>query len=147
MSNMQSELSRAAALTFECLSFMLPADDAAPEDDAPAAARAQVRFTGPFDGGLVVMACESLLPALTANMLGAESPPPGDQQLDALGEVANVVCGNLLPVIGGAEQIFRIEAPRVEPVSEQRPPEGNVAANTRLRLDEGWVELWLLLDA
>jgi hypothetical protein len=32
-------------------------------------------------------------------------------QRDALGEVANVVCGNLLPLVAGAEAVFRLSAP------------------------------------
>ena len=147
MANLDSELGRAAALTFECLSFMLPTEDAASNSLAPPAARAGVRFDGPFAGELIVLASEDLLPALAANMLGSDGPPPSAQQLDALGEVANVVCGNLLPAIGGRQQVFRIEPPRVLAGPASTPPSQGVAATARLVLDEGWADLWLLLDS
>jgi len=36
---------------------------------------------------------------LTANVLGEEGTPDESMQRDALGELANIVCGNVLPAI------------------------------------------------
>jgi hypothetical protein len=55
---------------------------------------------------------EAMMPALAANMLGVdEPPPPPADQRDALGELANVLCGNLLPEIAGTEHVFLLAAP------------------------------------
>ena len=53
------------------------------------------------------------LAELTANMVGAEDPSdvPPEQQTDGLKELVNVICGNLLPVLAGAEVVFDVHAP------------------------------------
>jgi len=60
-----------------------------------------VDFTGRFTGGMELALSASVLAELAANMLGAEEGTTlsADEQRDALRELANVVCGNLLPAI------------------------------------------------
>lgn len=105
-------LRQAAVLTFEELGFMfLEAELCAAA--APLAATANVAFRGPFTGRLQVAMSAGVLAEITANMLGEVSSPSLVQQCDALGEIANVVCGNVLPRIAGSHQIFRLAAPVV----------------------------------
>ncbi len=89
---------------------------------------AQVSFSGPARGVLEVRVAAAVLPELAGNMLGAMNAPSQEDQLDALGEVANVVCGNFLPVWRGAEAVFDISAPVVclEGMDAGRPPDGAV---------------------
>lgn len=108
---LDSSLREAAVATFEQVVFLLP--DTPPDEQQQARqvqAVATISFTGPAEGVLQVWACEGLLPHLTANMLG-EEPVSEALQLDALGEIANIICG----------QIF----PHLEPLSsfQQTPPE------------------------
>ena len=110
-SALSNSLRQAAVSTFEQVVFLLP--DTPP--DAQQRARevravATIAFSGPAHGVLQVRACEGLLPRLTANMLGQEIESE-IVQLDALGEIANIICG----------QIF----PHLDPISafEQKPPE------------------------
>ena len=70
-----------------------------------------VSFRGPLSGRLVLRASSEILPGVAANMLGADGEYPLAVQRDALGELANVICGNLLPMIGGAEAVFVLSAP------------------------------------
>ena len=89
----------AAVNTFEQLVFMLP--DTPPDDEQRSrkvAAIASIIFTGPASGILQVRACEGLLPHLTSAMLGDDSAN-ATLQLDALGEIANVICGQIFPSI------------------------------------------------
>ena len=100
----KQKIYRAAALTFEELGLLLPMQ----EDEESAADRRSdvavcVDFTGPFSGSMVMKATADLLAALAANMLGVRETPSPDEQRDALGEAANVVCGNLLPAIAEDE--------------------------------------------
>jgi chemotaxis protein CheY-P-specific phosphatase CheC len=112
LSNQQ--LSDIAARTFENLAFLftLAEGESAPADPAIPAA-AGVRFEGPLSGRLVVTVDQAMLPVLAANMLGLEpgqAPTVGDQ-CDALKELANVLCGNILPELAGTEAVFTVRPP------------------------------------
>ncbi len=124
--------------TCEMLAFMFPMlpDDDPPADEATAAVR--VDFSGPVSGYLLVTAPRRMLPALASNMLGLE-PDEIDEcaGVDALKELGNVICGNLLPALAGPEPVFRMSPPR--PCDAPAPPDG--AAPVRAWLDEGWVEV------
>ena len=39
--------------------------------------------------------------------------PPKSLQYDALGEIANVICGNMLPCIAGSKEFFYVSAPKM----------------------------------
>ena len=137
-----SELERVAAESFAALSFMLPVDE--PGDGAqPALGEAvmvAVAFHGPQTGLLTLAVSAEMLPVLAGNMTGEEAPPAAEQQHDALREMLNVICGNILPVLGGVEAVFDVGAPficpRVVTSADVKP-----VATARLNLDSGRVEL------
>jgi CheY-specific phosphatase CheX len=109
----EKDLRRAAALTFEELGFLLPELDLNEEQkQADTGAGVYVDFVGPFNGRVVVKIGSDLMPVLAANMLGQEETPSLSQQRDAQGELANVICGNLLPMIAGSQAVFHIQAPQ-----------------------------------
>lgn len=102
----------AAVNTFEQMAFLLP--DTAPDEQQLAqkvSAVASIIFTGPASGILQVRACEGLLPVLATNMLGAE-PRNQTLQLDALGEIANMICGQIFPSID-PQQAFEQLPPQI----------------------------------
>ena len=148
MSNRFDEaLRKVAEETFETLAFILPV----PEEDGAEAAclpqvAASVAFTGPFGGSIALAVSAEMLPALGANMLGLDDgdEPPLDKQLDALGELLNIICGNLLPVIGGSEAVFDVHAPEILP-DGPAPHERTPAATAHLSLTDGQAELALFL--
>jgi CheY-specific phosphatase CheX len=113
-------LSRVTEEIFEKLAFMFsyPEEGFEAEIDSPAAAPpvvTEVFFKGPFSGRLVMSLSPRLLPELAGNMLGAddnEATTP-DQQYDALKELINVICGNLLPKIAGKQAIFNVNTPKI----------------------------------
>ena len=133
-------------MTFEDLGFLLPDEDLNDEQKAAQGeARVSIAFKGPFDGELVVRLYGGVLPGMTANMLGEMEPPEVSMQNDAFGEIANVICGNALPVIAGSRQVFDLGAPEVE-----RLPQGSwkqsgqaPAAEISLGLEEGRAEVLL----
>jgi hypothetical protein len=89
----------AAVNTFEQMAFLLP--DTSPDEkqlSCKVMAVASIIFTGPASGILQVRACEGLLQRLATNMLGAE-PANQKLQLDALGEIANMICGQIFSSI------------------------------------------------
>ncbi len=106
-----ASLLRAATSTFEELALLLaaPAPADAPAPDVSAAAT--VPFDGPRRGRVAVGVSASLLPSIAANMLGFDATPDAALQRDALGELANVVCGNVVPSLTGDGAAFRLGAP------------------------------------
>ena len=73
---LETELYKAATLTFEEMGFLLPTPEIGEQQlNAQVEATVSVEFKGPFSGKLLVRVCGGLLPILAANMLGEEDVP------------------------------------------------------------------------
>jgi len=138
-------IARVAQEVLETMAFalVLPGE---PEtaSDGPVV-RSTVGFEGPFCGSVSLAVPEAVLPELAATMLGAEESggPTPEQQSDALGELANVMCGNLVQALAGPEPVFRLDAPRVATEPETAPDPGVRTVAARVALENGWAELSL----
>ncbi len=145
--SVETELYRAAMLTFEELSLMLPAPGIEPwQRKAPLTSAVRIDFSGPLEGSLVVSIYGDLLPAMAANMLGQDNAPSREEQLDALGEVANVICGNALPGIGGVDAVFQIASPRIISTAEAVRLCTDRHTQVQVGLDQGYANICLLLN-
>lgn len=119
-----------------------------------AAVTAKVSFTGPFKGTLIMAVSTEALPEMTGNMLGIEDgeETTTDQQYDAVKELINVICGNMLPAIAGKETLFNVDPPEIvqniddvfKDFSAENGPEP--AAQARLDIDEGQCDLLLFIE-
>ncbi len=139
---LETELYRAATMTFEELSFLLPTPEIDEEQlNAPVEAAVSVDFEGPFSGRLLVKVCGGLLPVITANMLGEEEAPSRSQQYDALGEIANVICGHMLPGIAGSKDIFHVSPPKMVESTDSPP-----MAEVQVGLGAGRADLLLFVS-
>src|SRR5262245_19442049 len=105
----------AAAAAFKAFAFIY-AEPTEPHlgVDSREDASAAVDFEGPLSGRLVLRVSGGVLPTLAATMLGQDEPPAAALQRDALGEVANVICGALLPTLGGPSAVFALARPTVD---------------------------------
>lgn len=130
--------------------FLMSEDEAAGAPEAEAVI-ASVDFSGPFAGALFISGPKQMLPELASNMLGYEEgaePPTSSVQNDALQELLNVICGNLLPEIAGAEAVFKVHAPKlhggdlIPQTFQDLPPAGTA----ELYSEYGKLELALFLD-
>jgi CheY-specific phosphatase CheX len=144
----KEELLQAAVLTFEELCFLFPEPELHElQRQATVDVAVCVAFSGPFRGYLLIKVCGGLLPMLAANMLGQANAPPEDQQYDALGEVANVVCGNLLPRIAGAREVFQLGSPHLVECSDTTGDKaGSLAAEVQVGVEAGRIELLLFAE-
>jgi hypothetical protein len=146
MSQYQQQLTEVTARTLEELCFFFPMPLLSDEQrDAVVDAAMSVRFAGPLRGRLVVRMCGGVLPILTSNMLGDADGDPRMQR-DALAEVANVICGNLLPLIAGADAEFSLDAPQPVVVLANAGPEPHTTLQFGLE-DIGRADVYLYLDA
>lgn len=141
-------LYRAAALTFEELGFMFPSQDLDPlQKFAPVDGVASVDFEGPCSGRLVVRLAGGVLPVLTANMMGELEAPSEKLQDDAIGEIANIICGNLLPSLAGVKQVFHLDPPITRPPRDAVAPVAGLTpeAEVQIGLEEGRADILLFI--
>ena len=146
--NLVSELSKAAVLTFEELGFMFPSlelDEV--QERAPFETKVSVGFTGPFSGTLVMSMFGGLLPVIAANMLGEADTPTVSQQQDALKEIANVICGNMLPGIAGPKEIFHVDSPQILEAGDEYVVSGEESkTESVIGIEQGRADLQLYLN-
>jgi hypothetical protein len=83
-------------------------------------------------------------------MLGEDEDTvlPEQQQHDALGELANVICGNVVQALAGPQPVFRLDSPRIDPnpAPGSSPASGQSLTSTCISLESGWVELVLCVE-
>jgi len=153
-SELDSILLDVAQEVFASLAFLLPIPQQqdAQVDRQTKTVTASVAFRGPFEGILFVRVDEQMLPAMAANMLGLDfdESPTLKQQHDAFKELANVVCGNLLPAIAGPEAVFEVQTPQVLPPDQRVPQSAEkrpAVSMVDLAMDEGRAELALFTNS
>lgn len=122
--------------------FSFPEEDREPLD-GPDTLGARVAFTGPFSGALHLRVGRDIGPELAGNMLGVdpEETTP-EQRDDAVRELINVICGNLLPAIAGKRAVFNVEPPVILGPAESETDDPPLA-EARLSLEEGECDIRL----
>jgi CheY-specific phosphatase CheX len=142
-----SRLAEVTIDTLEKLAFLFASPvEAPPAVEERTFSTVRVDFAGAFSGGMEVSLSGPVLAELAANMLGAmegETLSAGEQQ-DALKELANVICGNVLPMLVGHEAEFNIQAPYLIPADRQewKAPE----ASCHLVLENGICRVRVKVD-
>jgi chemotaxis protein CheY-P-specific phosphatase CheC len=83
---------------------------------------ANMYFKGPRSGKLGIVVPVDICPVIAANILGmdVEDLSSQDQDFDALKEVLNVICGNVLTTLEGDEAVFDLTVPETQFVSAQK---------------------------
>ena len=146
-------LAAVAAETLERLAFLFSSPQEENKGLISNSMAASISFKGPFSGRLVMKMSALAVLELSANMLGIdEDKVTIEQQSDAIKETINIICGNLLPVIGGNQVEFNINSPEIisELRDEERIPENNdkgrPLALAKLIIDDEPYELYLFVD-
>jgi hypothetical protein len=142
MMQAKEALYSAAITTFEDLAFAVADRHQDGVDAAAWVGEARVEFEGPWSGELVVRLDAIALARLSANMLGHDVPPTPELQRDALAELANVICGHVLPVVAGSDVVFYLQAPLLGDADERSGDRDGV--RVVLSLDGGHAEVILL---
>ena len=145
---LQNQLFEASQAAFEQAAFMLVSRK---PDDVQAAARIEqavsVSIEGPLSGRMVLGVSRELFPVLAGNMVGDDTPLPEDQQRDALGEMANIIAGAILPVLSGPSTVFRLGRPEPTDLAvEEARSDIDRAVRIDLGVDEGRAEILLWLE-
>ena len=142
-----SPLVEAASETFESLAYFFAEPgtaDAVPTDEVDGVVG--VAFSGPAHGGVILQLSGGVLPALAANMLGLDEQSSSHDQRDALGEAANVICGNVLPRIAGTAAVFALGVPMpYRSWDEAVEVLGALTARVRLDVEGGRADVGLVM--
>ncbi len=137
----QEELMNVATSVLEDLCFAL-VDEESDEDDFPVEATALVRFSGPRDGRLLIRTRGDVAGALVRDMMGEDEEVGDDDRRDGLGEIANVLCGNIVAQFGPVDSAFDLEAPRVG-IGDAFPSDASPEVCATVCVDEGMIEIEL----
>lgn len=145
-------LREATEETFGSMAFMFPlSEEEATDGPAGKTVTAQVAFCGPRRGGMTIAVPQEMMAPLAANMLGLEGDTPAsdEQQIDALKEILNVICGNLLPLIGSNLDVYNVGAPAiVEAGALGEPAAGQQTQGLgRIYLDGGRVDVAMYVES
>ncbi len=115
--NLNEVVSEVVCDVFEKLAFMFGevSDEAELPQTATKYVEASMTFSGDMTGTIALAVPAEVCPEIAANVLGMD---PDDelvaaQATDALKEVLNVICGNLLTAIAGEEPVFDLSVPAV----------------------------------
>ena len=137
--------------TIEKLAFLFAFPDDERKTDVPSPAiTGRVVFGGYFPGSMVIRLSTSILPELSANMLGLDEDEIAFQdQQDAFKEMINVICGNTLPAIAGDEVEFNIGAPEILSENDALIEVGkeNPTCLTKLMLNDGFCDVYFIIDS
>lgn len=105
--------------------------------------RSVISFNGAASGKMIFEpSSENFLTAIAANMLGIEDPDEKEKS-GALCEIANIVCGNTVPLFAHDDQICFIEPPAVlaGEVDMDEGMETMKKESVQVFLDEGAVRI------
>lgn len=143
------EIYKIALNALEITCYMFPLEDweiEDPEDISKPSGtmRSVVHFQGAAEGGMVFNPSDDLLEALAANMLGEDSTSKEEKE-GALCEIANIICGNTVPLFSKNESICTLKPPRIiakEEVADQLF-DGLEKEEVQVLLDEGTIDITL----
>ncbi len=145
--DLSDHLRRSAVRTFEELAFVFTDSELDQvQMTAPFEAGAWVAFDGPMRGRLTIHLYGRVLATLTHNMLPDLEESSPAMQLDTLKEIANVICGNLLPNLAGQEAVFDLHPPESEDSDALPDVARSPAARVPVGLETGRAELLLYLE-
>jgi len=136
-----------AATTFEITCYMFPLEEWEIEDEVLTVPkvgdlRSVVTFDGAAEGGMVIKPSDDLLGAMAGNMLGVEEADI-EQKKGALCEIANIICGNTVPLFAKNKKICYIRPPRIAESDEDTDRTfGHMSKESlNVYLDEGVAEI------
>ena len=146
--SLEAVLVGATQSALEKAAFMF-AEPGAPEsvaDDGAAPVVATVAFAGSHHGAFSLAFPARLLPVLAVNVLGDDEPPDAATQRDALGELANIICGNVLPALN-PEGKYSLGPPAVGGSSAVAGPDSVRVARGDMQVEGEKIEASLWLSA
>jgi hypothetical protein len=117
--------------TLANLAFMFVDDEQVDPDPHEDWFQTTIRYKGPGSGQLGLICPRSFTTALAANLLGVnpEDRQANSKAIDAVKELMNILCGQLVTQVYGSDVLFNLSIPRCrlldEPPCLHGPDDGN----------------------
>ncbi|HNT33855.1 MAG TPA: chemotaxis protein CheX [bacterium] len=114
---MTETLNRIVCDVFERMAFMF--GEIVEKASLPSLQRtgylAKMGFEGPICGSVSMAVAQSMCPVIAANVLGMDEDDEfvTEKSLDALKEMLNVICGQIVTSLAGDEPVFDLSVPQV----------------------------------
>jgi len=118
------------------------------QENLPLEAAAQVKYrSDDITGKLLIETRGGLFSAIATNIL-SNNDPSAQQKKDALKEIANIICGNVVPSLGGGGREYKIEAPRYLNKDDLLKEEwqNEPVAEIALNFNDGRADIKLFVD-
>lgn len=146
----ENALKEASIRTFEDVCFMYLVPELKDfQKDLVLDAAAAVKYRGDYTGKLIIETRGDLFTAIATNMLSNEVPN-SQQKKDALGEIANIICGNVVPSLGRqGSRGYKIESPTLlnkEELLKDKEKESPLAEIV-LNFKEGRADIKFFVDS
>jgi CheY-specific phosphatase CheX len=141
-------LEEATISTFEDTCFMYAVPELKKiQNNLKSEAASEVRYKGDYTGKLLVETSGGLFSAIAANILSNDNPTPR-QKKDALGEIANIICGNIVTCLGRGKHGYKIESPMFLSKSKMGKEEekNKPLSEITLNFNEGRVDVKFFVD-
>ena len=122
-------------------------DDEKPQFHDAEVLLSDLAFAGPFRGKVGLSLSRELATELGVNILGVdpENAPP-EIANDAIKELTNIICGDLLFRLYGPQAVFDLCVPELHATSSGAAPKSSTAV-VELSVEGHRVTAWLVLDA
>ncbi len=150
--NIKDEIKKIAYDTFQITCYMFPLDEweageVAVSESPDYQKRAVVAFDGAVNGMMVIKPCRQMYDAIAANMLGVDEATDADKEA-ALCEVANIVCGNTVPLFARNSKICLIKPPQILKQNQQfkKKTAGMNREVLEIFFDEGTAEISIFYE-
>lgn len=148
----KDEIKKIAYETFQITCYMFPLEDweageMTCSEIPDYQTGAVVAFDGAANGMLVIKPCRQMYEAIAANMLGVDEATDSEKEA-ALCEIANIVCGNTVPLFANNSKICLIKPPEI--MKENHPLEkktvGMYKEVIEIFFDEGAAEISIFYE-
>lgn len=142
-----------ACQTFEITCYMFPLEEWELEEQGVVelgndSISAVVHFDGAAKGGMQIRVSPDLFDAIAENMLGMEEETR-ELKEGALCEIANIICGNTVPIFARGDEICYIRTPKI--AASQKAADDEFKAmeheTVHIHLDEGVAEITIYYSA
>lgn len=143
MNPLNDKLRQITLEAFESLCRLFPLMEEEERKGLPLAGAVSVDFSGPIAGTFSIWFFGRLPQVMAESMLGGM--PSSYQTEDAMKEMANVICGNILPYIAGPELVLKLDAPRLEPSSGESDLPKTATTEIRIPFPGGSARLAVFL--
>jgi len=126
----QADLTNVISEIIEGLAMMVVEPPETPEttEDFRPELYGSIEFTGPVCGKFAIRCREALAQILAANLLGTENSDVQSQTQawDALAELLNVICGNLVTALIDSKSAFTLSIPQINIISPSQKNDTNI---------------------